>query len=33
MYIREKNKTKQKKHVKFCDSGFANVGAQLTSER
>ena len=33
MYIREKNKTKQKKHVKFCDSGFANVGAQLTGER
>ena len=33
MYIREKNKAKQKKYVKFCDSGFANVGAQLTGER
>jgi len=28
MYIREK-----KANVKLCVSGFANVGAQLTSER
>lgn len=28
MYIREK-----KTNVKLCVSGFANVGAQLTSER
>ena len=31
MYIREKKKTN--KHVKLCVIGFANVGAQLTSER